>query len=73
MATEAQTAGDAQPVEVETTRPRARRRTRPVDYDEALAPTCMIWCMVAGLGFFIITILIWIAGAIGSLDWGTIF
>lgn len=71
MATEAQTAGDVQPAEVETVRP--RRRAQPVDYDAALAPTCMIWCMVAGLGFFIVVILVWIASAIGSLDWGTVF
>ncbi len=47
---------DAQTPEIPKERP---RRGPSVGFDEKLAPTCMIWSMIIGIGFFILTALIW--------------
>jgi len=43
-------------------------RASSVDFDTRLGPTCMVVMMVGGIGFFIVTMLIW-----GAQNLGTIF
>ena len=56
MALDTQTASD----DPDAT-PRPRRRRNDVSFDERLAPTCMVWSMVVGLGLLVSMVLFWAA------------
>ena len=60
-------AADVETTDVEVTEVRSRVRS-DVGFDAKLAPTCMVWSMVVGLGFLISTMIIW-----GVQNFGTLF
>lgn len=62
MATDIQPAGDAPQEEVSV----RKRRPEQLSYDAKLAPSCMIWVMVVGLGFFIGVEAIWVINYIAQ-------
>ena len=58
MAADSQAAPDSQETEVDA--PVVRRRpVSDIGFDAKLAPTCMIWSMVASIGLLILTAIFW--------------
>ena len=66
MASDSQTTRDLRDIQASDyqTLPKAETRLNP---EVMFAPTCMMWCMVLGLGFLVAIVLLWAIPALLSM------